>query len=77
MELHNIIRNPEILGGKPIIKGTRLSVDFVLERLASGQTIADLLEGYPQLSESLIREALAFAAKELQHTDVRSFSLPV
>jgi uncharacterized protein (DUF433 family) len=59
MQVGNIVRNPNILGGKPVIKGTRLSVDFILERLANGQTVDDLLEGYPQLSDALIREAMA------------------
>jgi uncharacterized protein (DUF433 family) len=42
--------NPEILNGKPIIKGTRLSVEFILERLSDGWTEQMILENYPRLT---------------------------
>jgi uncharacterized protein (DUF433 family) len=70
MPFPHIVRNPNILGGKPIIGGTRISVDFLLEMMAAGRTIPDILDGYPFLSEELIREALAFAATELRQEDV-------
>lgn len=71
MPFPHIIRNPGILGGKPIIAGTRISVEFILELIASGMTMSDILEGYPFLSESLVKEAVAFAAMEMSRTDVR------
>ena len=51
---HNITTDPEVLGGKPCIKGTRLSVEFILELFASGAAQMDILQTYPQLTpESL------------------------
>ena len=53
----------EILGGKPIIKNTRISVDMILEWIASGGTIHEISKTYPQLSEEAIQEALRYAAE--------------
>ena len=53
-----ITYNPEILGGKPIIKGTRISVEFVLELLASGMTVDEILEEYPKLTRKDILAVL-------------------
>ncbi|HRV94438.1 MAG TPA: DUF433 domain-containing protein [Anaerolineae bacterium] len=58
---------PEILGGKPCIKGTRLSVEFILELFASGATRDEILAAYPQLSPESIEEALRFAARSLKN----------
>lgn len=56
-----IVANPEILGGKPTIKGTRISVELVLGLMASGWTPAELLENYPHLAQDDIKACLAFA----------------
>ncbi|MEN0004191.1 MAG: DUF433 domain-containing protein [Bacteroidota bacterium] len=53
-----IISDPAILGGKPCIKGTRISVDMILEWFASGATISALLKQFPHLSEEGIQQAL-------------------
>lgn len=53
--------NRDAMGGKPVIKGTRMSVEFILEALRSVATIADLLESYPHLREEYIRAALKYA----------------
>jgi uncharacterized protein (DUF433 family) len=58
----HIICDPAILCGKPTLKGTRLSVEFVLDLLASGWTREEISENYPNLSEERVRAALAFAA---------------
>lgn len=58
---NRILSDPKILGGKPVIKGTRISVAFLLELFQSGMTINDMLEEYPTLSRADIRSALAFA----------------
>jgi len=50
--------NPEVLGGKPCIKGTRISVEMILEWFASGATIPRLLQQFPHLTEDGIRQAL-------------------
>jgi uncharacterized protein (DUF433 family) len=58
--------NPEVLVGKPVIRGTRLSVDLVLEQLASGATVEELLEEYPTLTREGVLAALAYAAETLK-----------
>ena len=58
----HITADPAILGGKPCIKGTRLSVEFILELFASGATREEILSTYPQLTAEAIEEALHHAA---------------
>ncbi|MEZ4850594.1 MAG: DUF433 domain-containing protein [Bacteroidia bacterium] len=58
--------DPNILVGKPIIKGTRLSVEFLLERLANGWTTQDLLENYPRLTSVDIQALFAFTLEGLK-----------
>ncbi|MGE0422915.1 MAG: DUF433 domain-containing protein [Reyranellaceae bacterium] len=62
MRYERITVDPAVMVGKPCIKGTRITVDLILRKLAAGETEADLLQGYPHLSREDIREALAFAA---------------
>ena len=54
--------NPKIMMGKPVIKGTRLTVEMILESLAAGETTDNLLASYPRLTTAAIQAALAFAA---------------
>ena len=56
-----ITANPKILGGKPIIKGTRISVEFMLDLLASNVTEDEILEDYPHLSKEDIHACLRYA----------------
>lgn len=56
-----IVSDPEILVGKPTIKGTRISVELIFERLAAGWTEKDILESYPRLTPEDIRAAFAYA----------------
>ena len=58
-----ITADPKILGGKPIIRGTRISVEFILELLASGATQAEILQDYPHLKALDIKACLAYAAQ--------------
>jgi uncharacterized protein (DUF433 family) len=58
-----IVSNPKILGGKPIIKGTRISVQLILEWLATGGTIDKIVEEYPHIPREGIVEALIYASK--------------
>jgi uncharacterized protein (DUF433 family) len=62
--------NPKILVGKPVVKGTRLAVEFVLGLLAEGWTHEELLEEYPQLKEEDISAVLHYAAHVLGHEKV-------
>jgi uncharacterized protein (DUF433 family) len=61
-----IASSPDVLGGKPIIKGTRLSVEFILELIGSGGSVADIVRQYPVLSEHDVRQAALFASKHLK-----------
>jgi uncharacterized protein (DUF433 family) len=57
--------NPDIMLGKPVIRGTRIPVELVVRKLSEGATEADLLDAYPRLNQADIRAALAYAAKSL------------
>ena len=59
--LKRIRTNPQIFGGKPIIRGLRLSVELILSLLAQGETIENLLADYPELEPDDIRACLAYA----------------
>ncbi|HKV84180.1 MAG TPA: DUF433 domain-containing protein [Ktedonobacterales bacterium] len=53
--------DPNILVGKPVVKGTRLAVDFILSLLANGWTEQQILENYPSLTEESLRAVIAYA----------------
>jgi uncharacterized protein (DUF433 family) len=57
-----IERNPEIMLGKPIIKGTRITVEIIMRKLAGGFTVDKLIDSYPHLSQAQIFAALEYAA---------------
>lgn len=65
--MERITANKEILGGKPVIKGTRISVEFVLELLASGVTEDQILQDYSHLTKDDIHACLQYAAKALKN----------
>lgn len=65
--MSKIVSNPEILGGKPIVRGTRLSVDFILNLLASGVSEKDILDDYQHLTVDDIHACLAYAANALKN----------
>lgn len=58
--------NTKIMMGKPIIKGTRITVEQIVEQMASGRSIDELLVSYPSLSKEAIYAALQFAANNLR-----------
>jgi uncharacterized protein (DUF433 family) len=62
--------NPAVLVGKPVIRGTRIAVEFLLEILAEGWTAEEILENYPQLTADDIQAALHYAAEALKHERV-------
>ena len=64
-----IVSDPEILIGKPVVKGTRLSVDLILDRLADGWTAEDLFHSYPRLTPEGLQAVFAFAAEVLKDED--------
>ena len=65
-----IVVDPEILVGKPIVKGTRISVEFVVDLLARGWTTAEVLEEYDHLKPEDIRACLAYASEMLKNERV-------
>lgn len=58
--------NPQIMMGKPVIAGTRITVELVLEKLAAGETIEQLLAAHPRLTRQGVLAALEFAAHTLK-----------
>ena len=66
--LERIVIDTGIMAGKPVIRGTRLSVEYILGLLAHGATIEEILEEYEDLTEDDIRACLLFATKSLEST---------
>lgn len=67
--------SPGVLGGKPCIRGTRISVEFILEILANGATREEIAEACPQVPQEAVRAALNYAASVLRNAtvwDIRS-----
>ncbi len=64
---NHIVSDPAILYGKPSIRGTRIGVDLILEKLAAGMDIQQLLKAYPHLHEEQILACLAFAAERVKN----------
>lgn len=73
MNFSFITSNSEILGSKPIIKGTRISVEFILELIASGGSIHQIAVSYPQLSIEAIKQAVSYAAYNLRNDSFVEF----
>ncbi len=61
-----IVSDPRILGGKPCIKGTRISVEFILDLVASGGSRDDILKAYPHLTQEDVEQAVRYAAEALR-----------
>ncbi len=66
--LERIVLDPAVMAGKPVVKGTRLTVDFMLNLLAHGETIDGLLAEYDGLTREDIQACLLFATKSLEST---------
>ena len=67
MDVNWIVSDPEVLGGKPCIRGTRVSVQIVLEILASGASVEDIRGTYPHLAPEGIAAAIHYAARSLKN----------
>ncbi|MEW5981820.1 MAG: DUF433 domain-containing protein [Acidobacteriota bacterium] len=59
---------PDVMLGKPVIRGTRVTVELLLRKLAEGSTIEDLLDGYPTITREDVHAAIQFAADTLERT---------
>jgi len=64
--LDRIVVDPNILAGKPVIKGTRIPVYLIIELIATGMNIKDVLKEYPELKEEDVKAALLYASKLLE-----------
>ncbi len=66
MDKRLVVSDPKVMMGKPVIAGTRITVEFILEKLASGETTEQILEAHPRLTREAIQAALQFAAEALR-----------
>jgi len=62
--------NPAVLGGKPVIKGTRIPVYLILDLIAAGKTIGDILKEYPTLTEEDVVAAIEYASNLLKREEI-------
>jgi len=65
--LERITLNPKVMVGKPVIRGTRLTVEYILNLLAHGATVAEILEEYQGLTQEDIQACLLFATKSVEN----------
>ena len=61
-----IVSDPSVMMGKPVVVGTRITVELILEKLASGETLEQVLDAHPRLTKDGVLAALAFAAEALR-----------
>ena len=61
-----IVSDPNVMMGKPVIAGTRVTVELILEKLSAGETVEEILKAHPRLTREGIQAALAFAAEALR-----------
>ena len=71
-----IVSNPQVMMGKPVIAGTRITVDLVLEKLGSSESIEAMLEAHPRLTREGVLAALRYAAQALRAEVVYPISAP-
>jgi uncharacterized protein (DUF433 family) len=75
MSRHDRIEiNPKVMLGKPVISGTRITVELILRKLGEGATHQDLLEAYPHLTAADIHAAINYAADAVAHEETESWS---
>ena len=70
VDLDRITRDPEVMGGKPCIRGMRVTVGTLVGLVAAGHTHGDILGAYPYIEEEDIRQALAYAAWRVEEIEV-------
>jgi uncharacterized protein (DUF433 family) len=66
MQKRLIVSDPKVMMGKPVIAGTRITVELILEKLAAGETVEQILDAHPRLTREAIQAALAFATEALR-----------
>jgi uncharacterized protein (DUF433 family) len=73
---NRIVLDPDILTGKPVIKGTRLAVEFIVDLLAQGWTEEEILRNYPGITREDIQACLSYASDILRAERVYPFEIP-
>jgi uncharacterized protein (DUF433 family) len=68
--LSRIVLNPKVMVGKPTVKGTRLTVEYILNLLAHGTTVGEVLEEYEGVTQEDIQACLLFATRSLENTSI-------
>ena len=66
MDTFLITSDPKIMMGKPVVAGTRITVELILEKLGAGETMEQILQAHPRLTEAGVRAALAFASEAMK-----------
>ncbi|CAN5490656.1 MAG: DUF433 domain-containing protein [Actinomycetota bacterium] len=61
-----IVSNPEVMMGKPVVRGTRITVEMILGKLSEGEPAGQIIEAHPRLTDEGVRAALAFARETLR-----------
>jgi uncharacterized protein (DUF433 family) len=74
-QFRHITANPDILGGKPCLRGTRISVELLMEWVASGATPDAIVAKYPHLHKEAVQEAIRYAASAVKNEILIEFSL--
>jgi uncharacterized protein (DUF433 family) len=66
MQQRLIVSDPNVMMGKPVVAGTRITVELILEKLAAGETIQQIVDAHPRLNQEAIQAACGFAAEALR-----------
>lgn len=76
-QAQRIETSPEVMFGKPVIRGTRIPVELILRKLGEGATVEDLLDAYPRLTPDDIRAALTYASRVLSREETIPLSVGI
>ena len=68
--IKRIVSDPDIMLGKPVIKGTRITVELILRKMAEGMTIEELLEAYPHLTKDDVLAAVSYSADVISREEL-------
>ena len=74
MTYQHIEINPKVMMGKPIVKGTRITVEQILESLSESNSIDEVLQAHPHLTKNQVHEALSFAAQSIRGDEIYSLA---
>ena len=66
MGKERIVSDPKVMMGKPVVAGTRITVERILEGLGSGETVEQIVDAHPRLTREAVQAALLFAAKTMR-----------